>query len=170
MKQQALILASALAITACATSPDYREARNDRAEGFSEQVIETNRYRIQYRMDDDHVGRAQDYALLRAAELTMEKGYETFEVVGETTDVGSRRSSGSSVGIERTTLVTRDCGLLGCTTTAQPVYGTNASFGTDYDAEETVVTVEIIMSNLDPSASVRHYDASQVAANIRARL
>ena len=74
MKQQALILASALAITACATSPDYREARNDRAEGFSEQVIETNRYRIQYRMDDDHVGRAQDYALLRAAELTMEKG------------------------------------------------------------------------------------------------
>lgn len=170
MKLPITLTAVALVITACASGPDYRAANSDRSEGFTEQVIEKDRYRIQYRLDDDHVGKAQDYALLRAAELTMEKGYETFQVVDESADVTSDNRVSSEFGIEQRTLITRDCGLLGCTTRARPIYGASASLGTTRASDETIVTVEIIMSNLDSSASARHYDASQVAANIRDRM
>ena len=170
MKLQTTLTAAALLLAACASGPDYRQASHDRSEGYSEQVIEKDRYRIQYRLDEDHVGKAQDYALLRAAELTMQQGYDTFEVVGESSEVTSDTRPTTEFGVERTTLVTRECGLLGCTTNARPVYGTSASLGTARTDDETIVTIEIIMSNLDASTSARHYDASQVAANIRSRL
>ncbi len=170
MKLPISLTAFALVITACASGPDYRAAKSDRSEGFTEQVIEKDRYRIQYRLDEDHVGKAQDYALLRAAELTMEKGYETFQVVDESADVTSDSRASTEFGVEQRTLITRDCGLLGCTTRARPIYGTRTSLGTTRTSDETIVTVEIIMSNLDSSVSPRHYDASQVAANIRSRL
>ena len=172
MKRQIIGLSALVIFGACAaTGPEYREARSDSAPGFSEQVIEADRYRIQYRLDEDHVGKAQDFALLRAAELTMEKGFSTFEVVSEVADVTSETEQVSQVGLERDYVVTRECGLLGCSSRVDPTYTRGSiSTGTVRTDEETIVTLEILLSNFDASKSARHYDASDVAANIRERL
>ena len=158
-----------LTLSACATSPDYREARNDRAEGFSHQVIENNRYRVQYRLDEDHIGKAQDYALLRAAELTMEKGFQTFQVVSESANTSEGEQSRIGTSFERDYAVTRDCRILGCRTSARPAFTSN-SVGTFTSRDETVISIEILLSADNAPASPDKYDASQVAANIRARL
>lgn len=169
MKRICFIPALMLAMSACASGPDYREARTDRSEGYSQQIIEAGRYRIQYKLDEDHIGKAQDYALLRAAELTMEQGYQTFEVVDETADVDRTNREPVRATIEQDYVVTRDCGLLSCRTTARPTFS-RTEIGTVVNDDETIVTLEILLSNDDASAHPDKYDASQVAANIRARL
>ncbi|MEO1100792.1 MAG: hypothetical protein AAFW65_03005 [Pseudomonadota bacterium] len=90
-----LILASALVLSACATGPSpYAPAENSRDKGFSEQVIETGRYRVSYKGDDAE--QARSYALLRAAEITIENGADWFRVVDAYTEVDGRRSGGGS--------------------------------------------------------------------------
>ncbi|MFA7556018.1 MAG: hypothetical protein WCY88_17370 [Spongiibacteraceae bacterium] len=49
--------------------------------GYSETEISTNRYCVDYKARSHSAGKAKNYALLRAAELTLEKGYDWFVVV-----------------------------------------------------------------------------------------
>lgn len=93
-----LILASALVLSACATGPSpYAPAESSRAKGFSEQVIETGRYRVSYKGDDAE--QARSYALLRAAEITLENDADWFRVVDAYTEVDGRGAGGSSVSV-----------------------------------------------------------------------
>lgn len=169
MKSLLVTSAALSTLTACASSSNYQEARSVQSDGYSEQVIEANRYRIQYRLDEDHVGKAQDYAMLRAAELTMEKGFETFEVVGRSSDVSSETETSPGIETTYSRTITRDCGLLDCSTSSSPAFGTEFRSGTTRTDQETVVTLEIILSDDDASMSSSHYDASEVAANVRNR-
>ena len=78
-----LALLPALLLCACASGPKpYGAARGGDA-GYTERFIENDRARITY-VDSDR-GAATDYALLRAAELAVERGFTHFEVVREDT-------------------------------------------------------------------------------------
>ncbi len=73
------LAASALALTACASLAPYGPQRGPGGQGYSEQRIESNRYRVTYN-GVGAAGRVADYALLRAADLTTQEGYDWFEV------------------------------------------------------------------------------------------
>lgn len=73
------VAASALALTACASLAPYGPSMGPNGQGFSEQRIESDRYRITYR-GVGAPGPVADRALLRAAQLTTEQGYDWFEV------------------------------------------------------------------------------------------
>jgi len=73
------ISASALALTACASLAPYGAQVGPSGQGYSEQRIEMDRYRVAYRGVGDP-GPVADYALLRAADLTTQQGYDWFEV------------------------------------------------------------------------------------------
>jgi hypothetical protein len=101
------LIASALlaaSVAACATTPTrYQPAYGPSAVGFSEQQIEADRYRVTYR-GGAGAPEAQvvDYALLRAADLTLGSGYEWFIVDQRYTDLpGGYRGGGPrfSVGL-----------------------------------------------------------------------
>lgn len=88
----------ALATAACATSGPYGPAAKEGAKGYSEQPIESNRYRVSYRDVDAQT--AQNRALRRAAEIAVRDGADWFEVVNAYTEQDvSRGRSGSSVSI-----------------------------------------------------------------------
>ncbi|WP_300379153.1 hypothetical protein [Henriciella sp.] len=153
-----------LLMGACASVPDYRPATNARATGYSETQIETNRYTVSYRLNDDDSARAQSLALRRAAELTLESGYDTFELVSKASDKETEReqtfdSSGPDYAVQR------DCGLLGCSSRVAPI---RDPFASDIERERNSVTVtlEIFMSDKDASVSPSLYDASEVFANL----
>ncbi len=171
MKIKYIAAASLLVLVgACSTgSSDYRAASRQGSEGYFVQGLETDRYRVEYRLNDDNVGRAQDLALLRAAELTMERGYKTFEVVSRSSDVVEDRRPDTQVEVRRDYVVTRNCGLLGCSTSTSPSY-TTSTFGTYRSNDETIVAIEIKMSNGSTGGNAQAYDASEIAANIRSRL
>lgn len=73
------IAASALSLAACASLAPYGPQGGAGAQGYAEQRIESDRYRVTYN-GVGAPGPVADLALLRAAELTLEQGYDWFEV------------------------------------------------------------------------------------------
>ena len=75
----AAVAVAALSLTACASLAPYGPQASANGQGFSEQRIESNRFRVTYRGVGDPRPVA-DYALLRAADLTLEQRHDWFEV------------------------------------------------------------------------------------------
>lgn len=169
--KKSMIAASlaAVMIAACSSTPAYHEARYAGSEGYSEAQLDANSYRVEYRLKDDDIGRTQDLALLRAAELTLYEGYDGFEVVSRSSDVTSEEKPTARFYSRGDYRVTRDCGLLTCRTSVRDTY-TPGSVGTFRTEEETVVAIEIVMHEEVPANSVAVYDARSVKENIEARL
>lgn len=76
----ALILTAGL--TACASSPTlYAPAQGPNTAGYSEYRLEPDRFRVTFRGGPGApANQVADYALLRAAELTVSQGYDWFRV------------------------------------------------------------------------------------------
>lgn len=94
-----ILLSLALALGACATGPTaYGPVSDVNQFGFDSLKIENDRFRVNY------LGRtaneARDYALLRAAEISLEEGYSHFRVLGgETLADAPQRHSGVSTRV-----------------------------------------------------------------------
>lgn len=166
MKFKDILLVTSLVIfSACASAPDYRPASGSRSAGYSETQIESNRYRVSYRLNDNDYTRAQSLAMRRAAELTLESGYDTFELVSQSSDRELERERvGRTTGPDR--VVQRNCGLLGCSTTTSPVPRDPFDDGFERDRASVMIALEIIMSDKDAAVSPSLYDASEVFANL----
>lgn len=95
-----MIVAAGLGLSACASLAPYGAQQGPSGQGYAEQRIESNRFRVTYN-GVGAPGPVADYALLRAAELTTAQGYDWFEVTQRWTD-GRPDSAGGvrpSVGI-----------------------------------------------------------------------
>ncbi|MEL7129431.1 MAG: hypothetical protein AAGK23_07775 [Pseudomonadota bacterium] len=85
-------------LVACASGPTpYQPATSETGFGYTEQPIETGRYRVTYRGKTPT--EARTLALRRAAELTFQDGKDWFQVVDSYTQVLGSRGGGSSVSI-----------------------------------------------------------------------
>ena len=74
LKLIALSLMTVFVVTACAGQPAYRAAERG-GFGYSERQITEEQYRVNFKARGDNIGMAVDYAMLRAAEITLERGY-----------------------------------------------------------------------------------------------
>ena len=95
-----LIALSAIALAACATAVGTAYGPADsKGYGYTETRVEADRYRIVFAGDGatppDVV---DDYALLRAAELAVENGYDWFRVVGRSMDESEKGGVGIGAG------------------------------------------------------------------------
>lgn len=150
-------------MSACASTQTYREAPGSRSSGYTDTQIEANRYQVGYRLNKDNVAEAQSLALRRAAQLTLEKGFDTFEVVSQSTNRDSERTERYP---SRDTVVERDCGLLACTTSVSRAPNDPFYDGIETERNTTVVVLEIVLSDKDASVSPSLYNASEVFANL----
>lgn len=89
-----LLAAAVLTLSACATQTPYQAQSADSRYGFHEQSIEDNRVRISFRgntlTDRETV---ETYLLYRAAETTLEHGYDYFVVANRDTEETRRLTS-----------------------------------------------------------------------------
>ena len=167
-----MIIFTVLLMSACASSPDYVKADKLGDEGYSESVLEKNRYQVTFTGDSTTSDQeVKNYALLRSAELTMEKGYDWFEVItrdSESTEVKSGNNAG--VAVSNRPAYVRDCGLLGCTTRSN--VGTEIRSTAISDSRtEHKTTLEIVMQNGDaPANNSRAYNAAKIAESLRKNL
>ncbi len=87
LKPVLLAAAAALALSACATATPYGPAGPDSRYGYSEQRIDSDRYRINFAGNSvTSRDQVEMSLLLRAAELTRENGYDWFATVNRATD------------------------------------------------------------------------------------
>lgn len=80
-----LIAAAGLALSACASLAPYGAQTTAGGQGYAEQRIESDRFRVTYN-GVGAPGPVADMALLRAAELTRSQGHDWFEVIQSWTD------------------------------------------------------------------------------------
>ena len=95
-----LLLVFPLLLAGCAAGPSaYGPVDKNSSYGFQQTQIEHDRFRVSFTGKSQT--EAQDYALLRAAELTLDQGYSHFRVIdGYIDDNGVRRSNiSSSIGV-----------------------------------------------------------------------
>lgn len=94
MTLRTLIAFAGMAVlAACATSTYYEPASSDDTYGYSEQKIEDNRFRIMFKGNSlTERETVENFLLYRAAEVTVEEGYDYFVVVREDTEKETRVS------------------------------------------------------------------------------
>lgn len=161
-----LITAAALALAACAsTPPTYAPAASPTASGFSERQIESNRYFVTYRASSGaDSALLSDYALLRAADITLENGRDWFWVDRRAFDGQGTYRSGPSVGIG-----IGGARIGGSSATGASV-GVNFPFGGSSGERATAAMLEIRFGEGPKPDDANAYDARAIAANVRARL
>jgi hypothetical protein len=87
------IAAGALLLTGCETATTYHPATGYgfNREGFSDQRIEANRWQVSFAGNSvTSRDRVERYLLYRAAELTLQNGYDYFTLVDRNTDRKTR--------------------------------------------------------------------------------
>ena len=157
-----LIAVSALALSACASLAPYGPQQSARGQGFSEQQIETNRFRVTYN-GVGAVGPVADRALFRAAQLTVDQGYDWFEVTQRWID-GRPDSAG---GVRPSVSIGAGSGRYGGWSTS----GVGVGLGFDLSGPQpTSTTLEIVMGRGAKPDRPDAYDARRVQDAIRNRL
>lgn len=161
-----LLAASALALGACASLAPYGAQTGPGGQGFSEQRIERDRYRVTY-YGVGAAGPVSDFALLRAAELTTQEGYDWFEVSQRWID-GRPDSAG---GVRPSLGVGYGGGSYRSPYGRYSSSGVGVGVGLNFSGPSpTSTTLEILMGRGQRPDRPEAYDARGVQDAIRARL
>lgn len=156
MKRMLAALSLGLALAACTSGPTrYIPAMDGDDMGYREQRLETERFRVSFRANPDLKGpQVEDMALRRAAELTVQNGYQWFHVVTRSTELvgGSYQKGGPTIGVG------------GSTGTYGSGLGVGLGFNFGGDSRQYQSTLEILMGRGQKPADPNAYDAQQVLA------
>ena len=155
------LAASALALSACASLAPYGPQMGPNGQGYAEQRIESNRWRVTYR-GVGAPGPVADMALLRAADLTVQNGFDWFEVTQRWTD-GRRDSAG---GVRPSVSIGAGSSRYGRYSSS----GVGVGVGLDLSGPQPTSTVlEVVMGSGTRPDRPEAYDARDVQATLRGR-
>lgn len=99
MKSSLIAIAAAIALAGCATPTVYGPAAGPARVGFSDYRIEAGRYRVTFTGGGGApIAQVADYALLRAAEVSLRDGYDWFRIV-DRVDQRAGGSGGSRLSV-----------------------------------------------------------------------
>ena len=161
MKRLAIvtIAASALALTACASLAPYGRQMGPNGQGYSEQQIERDRFRVTYN-GVGAPGPVDGMALRRAAELTVEQGYDWFEVTQRWID----GRPGGAGGVRPSVSVGAGSSRYG----GYSASGVGGGLGFDLSGPQpTSATLEILMGRGAAPRGPEAYDARSVLDSVR---
>ena len=155
MKRIVVAALLTFALAACTTPPTiYGPATTSEAMGWRQTRIEADRYRVSFRANPDlKAPQVEDLALRRAAEITLQDGYEWFRVVTRNTElVGGRPNGGTSVGVG------------GSTGSFGSGVGVGIGFDLSPDTRKYETAMEILLGRGAKPADTTAYDARAVLA------
>jgi hypothetical protein len=165
MKRAFLLAAALAALAACASAPSYTPAAAQGAPGYSEAAIESDRFFVTYRASAPaDAALVQDFALLRAAEVTLQRGRDWFWVDRRTLDNTAYRNSGPNIGVGI------GAGSFGRRSGVNVGVGVNIPVGAPSTGRASAATLEIRLGEGVKPDDPNAYDARALVANLRSRL
>lgn len=156
-------LAAVILLAGCATATPYQPVK--KGLGYAEQRLESTRYRITY-VGNSATPRevVENYVMYRAAEVTLNNGYDWFQIADQVTRTDPRKSAGGTsggVGV----------GFGG----GSGGFGTGISIGLGnlfggsgeaYDAQ-----IDILLNKgKKPADNLRAFDARDIKANLEGKI
>jgi len=172
LRKSILVLSFMALLGGCASQSVYKPAERSGAEGYTETKLSENRYRVSFNGNESTgSGKVQDYALLRAAELTLQNGYDWFELANKDIEKKQRQQTSVDSGLDvpRTT-VYQSCGLLTCRTAVAHSPGYGVGVATTTTRTEYSAQLEVVMGKNPKPSKGDAYDAREVASTLRADL
>ncbi|RKQ95663.1 CC0125/CC1285 family lipoprotein [Maricaulis maris] len=154
MRLQLSMIAVAVSLAACANAPTEYGPANGGDRGWSQTRIEQDRYRIRFAAGNDtDFDAAEQMALRRAAEITLEQGGDWFLVTNRHQDGNDRNPVGVSTGV-------------GISSGSRGFSSRGVGIGLRFDgsAGEKSVSIEILVRSGERPRDVRAYDARDVLA------
>ncbi|MBI1362147.1 MAG: hypothetical protein GC155_17875 [Alphaproteobacteria bacterium] len=164
MKRLLVAVFAGLALAACSTAPTvYGPAASSTDAGYRQTRIESDRYRVSFRGNPDlKREQVEDMALRRAAELTVQDGFDWFRVVSRDTEqVGGRGRSEPRGGVG----VGTSSGSYGSHTSV----GLGLSFDLTPDNRKFETTLEVLMGRGSKPYGEDAYDARDVLGRMVGR-
>ena len=158
-----LIFAAGLALSACASLAPYGAQMSPGGQGYAEQRIESNRFRVTY-SGVGAPGPVADMALLRAAELTTSQGYDWFEVTQRWIDGRPDSAGGLQPSLGLGYGSGRSSGRYGSYSTSSVGVGVGLNFS---GPSPTATTLEVVMGNGTKPDRPDAYDARGVQDALR---
>ncbi len=161
------IAAASLGLAACESGPTPYQASTKWEGGYSESKIEETRYRISFKGNSlTERERVETYMLYRAAELTLQQGYDYFTIVSRDTDKDRRiRSSPGYVDTRLSYMyyVPRH----GWVAAWEPYWATPSHYEeiTRYEA-----TAEIVLGKGQKGSDPNAFDARDVSKNLAGQI
>ena len=170
-----VIVTALLTLGACASSPQYVAADGAYDHGYSSRKIAENRYRVNFNGNrHTNFQDTRDYALLRAAELTLAKDHEWFQVIDRESATTETKSTEPQIGFahQRAYYVESNCGLLGCTRSTRPAMTNYAQISTGAHRTRTTHShsIEILIGKGEMPENGHYYDAESVVSSIYSTL
>lgn len=157
---------SAFMLGCAAPTPTPFQAASPNSDfGYRETALTDTQYRIDF-VGNRHTQASQikDYAMLRAAQLTLQQGYDWFVILDSQTDRESKTRTDVNAPL-RSQAVVRECGVLGCASYVTPVYS-GVGIRT-YEVDGKVSTsLQISMGKGQPEDRNRAFDAEKLAENL----
>lgn len=165
MKNLMMVIATTLLLTACGSTSHYQQATNDQTVGYREQALSADQWLVNYRSRGTDKTESYQYALRRAAELTLREGYDWFEVVSQTNEVDKRQpAAAASTRVNRAYNTETRCGLLGCTRRTTPTTSYEVGVSSDTGRSATESQLEIRMGKGVRPNVKRIYSADEILA------
>lgn len=144
----------ACVVAGCATATPYQPKQN--GAGYANQQLESNRYRISFDGNSATPRETvENYVLYRAAELTLDQGYDFFVLSSTSTEREPERSSGITFGFGGFGFGSRGGVGIGVGTG-------NDSRYREYQGQADAV----LMRGKKPADNPAAYDAREVKANL----
>ena len=160
-----ILAAAGLALSACASLAPYGPQTGSGGQGYVEQRIESNRFRVTYN-GVGAPGPVADMALLRAAELTTAEGYDWFEVTQRWTD-GRLDSAG---GMRPSVSIGAGSSSSGGRYGSYRSSGVGVGVGLNFSGPSATSTaLEVVMGRGETPARPNAYDARGVQDSLRGR-
>jgi hypothetical protein len=157
MRTWPVLILAALALAACETPTVFAPAATPGASGYTETRIEQDRWRVTFRGGSDaDQRRVEDLTLLRAAQLTLQQGYDWFRITERYNEAEPPRGPTLSVDAG-----TEDYGRHGGSSFGVGVGGIPLGGG-----PILAETVEIVMGKGQRPNDPGAYDAHDVARSI----
>jgi hypothetical protein len=158
-----------LCLFGCTSMPptSYQAAQISGDNGFSHVKLSNNQYRVLFsgnKTSDETT--VKDYALLHAAELTQQQGFDWFVIVDSDTEVETKEVT--RVGPVPITQVRggTTCGLLGCTTPSSANYA-GAQVLVQRVKDSVLSSLLITMGKGQPETPLTVFDAAQLADHLK---
>lgn len=147
----------------CATQPTkFVQSDGPGHYGWHDSQLGPTRYRVSF-AGNTNTGRdrVKDFALKRAAQLTLKQGHDWFRVVNQNTEHDTEHAPTETTSMSTPPEVTRSCGLLGCTTSVAPGYA-GVSVTTSHTSNKYVSSIEIVMGDGKPADPTTVYNAREL--------
>lgn len=152
---------------ACAATQNYSAASDPRDHGYFSEPLGQGHYRVGFNGSAAMpLATVERYALLRAAEVTLENGHDWFQVVSAATVSSETLEPGAAQGGERVVYTQTRCGLLACTYSEEPAPFARPAFHDSRVRETHRRTLEILLGKGElPAAEPPYYLAETLTAS-----